>query len=244
VAAPTRATKRGSKKAAPARATNSGSKKGAPAARKRLSRDRVVEAAVGLADQRGIEALTMRNLSEELGVVPMALYKHVAHKDELLGRMVDAVFSEIDYDREQDWRKLLRARALALRQALLRHPWAVGLMETGALGPSRLTDHETVMRCLRVDVGLTLPMSLHALGLLDGLVYGFTLQQRAYAADLGGKKPTETPKAKNIRQPIPDPEEYPYVTELLGELERQGYDYGEEFEFGLELTLDGIDRLR
>jgi AcrR family transcriptional regulator len=205
----------------------------------------VVVAAVALADERGIEALTMRNLSHALGVVPMALYKHVTHKEELLDLMVDVVFSEIEYEDGPEWRAMLHDRALALREVLVRHPWAIGLMETGTLGPARLRDHETVMRCLREKARLSLPMSLHALSVLDGLVYGFTLQQRAYAVEVDGKK--QLPMGRLVetvhRQVVP-PEEYPYFSELVSELASQGYDYANELEFGLELLLDGIDRHR
>jgi AcrR family transcriptional regulator len=228
VTAPSRATR-----VSPARATN----------RKRLSRDQVVVAAVALADEQGIESLTMRNLSQTLGVVPMALYKHVANKDELLDLMVDVVFDELDYEQDGEWRAVLHDRALALREALIQHSWAIGLMESGTLGPARMSDHELVMRCLREDAGLSFAMALHALSVLDGLVYGFALQQRAYAADLGVKRPSEAQKVVSVPHVVP-PDRYPYFSELLDKLAKQGYDYREEFEFGLELLLDGIGRLR
>jgi AcrR family transcriptional regulator len=204
----------------------------------------VVDAAVTLADQRGIESLTMRNLSEELGVVPMALYKHVAHKEELLELMVDEVFSELDYADARNWRTMVRGRALALREALVRHPWAIGLMESGTLGPARLRDHDTLMRCLRERAGLTLPNALHALSVLDGLVYGFALQQRAYTNEASGDTRLRPGSVQTVHQQIADPEEYPYLNELVTRLAKQGYDYRKEFAFGLELLLDGIDRLR
>jgi AcrR family transcriptional regulator len=204
----------------------------------------VVEAAVALADKRGIESLTMRNLSQALGVVPMALYKHVAHKEQLLDLMVDVVFDEIEYDAEADWRTMLHDRALAVRQALLRHPWAIGLMETGTLGPARLRDHETLMRCLRENAGLSLPMALHALSVLDGLVYGFALQQRAFSVERDDENRLADTVVQSVRRQIAAPDEYPHFNELVLQLADQGYDYGKEFEFGLELLLDGIERAR
>jgi AcrR family transcriptional regulator len=204
----------------------------------------VVDAAVALADQRGIEALTMRNLSQALGVVPMAIYKHVTHKEELLDLMVDQVFTELEYDDARQWRTMVRGRALALREALVRHPWAVGLMESGTLGPGRLRDHDTVMRCLRKRAGLSLPNALHALSVLDGLVYGFALQQRAYASETKGDTRLTPDSVQTVRQQIESPDQYPYLNELVTTLAKQGYDYGREFAFGLDLLLDGIDRLR
>jgi AcrR family transcriptional regulator len=204
----------------------------------------VVDAAVALADERGIESLTMRNLSQALGVVPMALYKHVAHKEELLDLMVDLVFSELAYDDAREWRTMVRGRALALREALIRHPWAIGLMESGTFGPARLRDHDTLMRCLRERAGLSLPDALHALSVLDGLVYGFALQQRSFANEANGDKGLDPGAVQTVNQQIASPDEYPYLNELITRLAKQGYDYGKEFAFGLELLLDGIDRLR
>jgi AcrR family transcriptional regulator len=202
----------------------------------------VIGAAVDLADADGIDALTMRNLSQDLGVVPMALYKHVAHKEELLDLMVDVVYGEIKMDTEAGWRDALRGRAISMREALVRHPWAVGLMESGMYGPARLRDHEKVMKCLREDAAMSFPMALHALSLLDGLVYGFALQQRALGSEtVGDHHVWLQPVHREL--PVP-PEEYPFLTELLENLSRSGYDYAEEFEFGLNLVLDGLEHFR
>jgi AcrR family transcriptional regulator len=237
VTAPSRAT--------PTRARATRAKKGSPATRERLNRDQVVAAAVAVADEQGIDSLTMRNLSQPLGVVPMALYKHVANKEELLELMVDLVFAEIEYEGAPDWRAMVYDRALALREALVRHPWAIGLMETGALGPARLRDHETLMRCLRDQAGLSIAMALHAISVLDGLVYGFALQQRAYAIEVDGvRQLSNEPLVRSVKRQIASPEDYPYFSELLVQLADQGYAYGKEFEFGLDLLLDGIERRR
>ena len=101
----------------------------------RLSRDRIVRAAVDLADAEGLEGLSMRRLAEELDAAPMALYRHVTNKDDLIDDMIDVVFSELDVPTGSGWRTAMRERARGMRQALLRHPWAVGLMEAGTPGP-------------------------------------------------------------------------------------------------------------
>src|SRR5438270_7243214 len=106
------------------------------ATRKPLSSARVLQAAVALADEAGLDAFSMRGLAQELGVVPMALYKHVANKDELLDGMVDIVFSETDSPSSgADWKSALRCRAVSAREGLKRHPWAIGLMESRHPGP-------------------------------------------------------------------------------------------------------------
>jgi AcrR family transcriptional regulator len=110
--------------------------------RKPLSSARVLQAAVALADEAGLEAFSMRGLAQELGVVPMALYKHVANKDELLDGMVDIVFSEIELPPgDRDWRSAMRRRAISTREALKRHSWAIGMMESRHPGPANLRNH-------------------------------------------------------------------------------------------------------
>src|ERR1700733_15433105 len=109
------------------------------ATRKPLSSARVLQAAVARADEAGLEAFSMRGLAQELGVVPMALYKHVGNKDELLDGMVDIVFGEMTFTAVgKDWRSALRHRAITAREALKRHGWAIGLMESRHPGPANL----------------------------------------------------------------------------------------------------------
>ncbi|MFL5798221.1 MAG: TetR/AcrR family transcriptional regulator C-terminal domain-containing protein [Actinomycetota bacterium] len=211
--------------------------------RVRLSRDRVLRAAVVLADQTGIEGLSMRHLAQELGVVPMALYKHVASKEDLLDGMVDIVFSEIDFpSRGADWRTAMRERATSTREALLRHRWANGLMESRTRpGPANLRYHNSVMACLR-EAGFSFDMAVHAYSALDSYTYGFALQEKTL--------PFETPEesaqvAEMMLDQLPPllAEEYPYLVEVVAELGKSGYDYAKEFEFALDLILDGIERL-
>src|SRR5437762_490532 len=138
-----------------------------------LSRDRVLRAAVALADNVGIEALSMRKLAEKLDVVPMALYKHVANKEELLDGMVDVVFGEVEFYAGDGWRPAMRERATKMRQALVRHPWAVGRMETGMPGPANLRHHNATMGCLRVEAGFSFRAAVHAYSVMDSYIYGF-----------------------------------------------------------------------
>jgi AcrR family transcriptional regulator len=209
--------------------------------RARLSRDRVVRAAVALADQGGIESLSMRNLAEGLGVVPMALYKHVANKEELVDGMVDVVFGEADFSTRGDWKPAMRQRAISMRQALVRHPWAIGRMESGVPGPANLRHHNATMGCLR-ETGFSFPMAVHAYSLMDSYIYGFALQEKNLPADIQAEAET---RVKHVEEQHPSPaDDYPYLMDVAEELAKSGYDYTLEFEFGLDLILDGIERLR
>src|ERR1700753_3452047 len=144
--------------------------------RTRLSRSIVLEAAIALADEDGFEGLSMRPLAQELGVVPMALYKHVANTDELRDGMVDIVFGEIESPPiDDDWRSAMRRRAISVREAMTRHSWAIGLMETRSPGPANLRNHNAVMGCLR-EAGFSFKTAIHAYSVQDAYIYGFALQ--------------------------------------------------------------------
>jgi AcrR family transcriptional regulator len=210
--------------------------------RSRLNRHRVVRAAVGLADEGGFDHLSMRKLAEKLDVVPMALYKHVANKEELLDGMVDVVFGEVEFSSEGGWRAALRERARKMREALLRHPWAVGLMETRMPGPANLRHHNATMGCLREEAGLSFRAAVHAYTVMDSYIYGFALQEKTLAPDIAEEAETRLEKLED-EHPSPA-DEYPHLMEVVAELGKSGYDYTEEFEFGLDLILDGIERLR
>src|SRR6266508_448536 len=136
--------------------------------RGRLSRARVLRAAIAHADAGGLEAVTMRNLAEELEVAPMALYRHVANKDDLIDAMIDVVFSEISLPLGgADWRTAMRQRAISVREALSRHRWAIGLMESRrSPGPANLRHHDAVLGCLRA-AGFSIEMTAHAYSVLD-----------------------------------------------------------------------------
>ena len=214
---------------------------GAPS-RLPLSRERVLRAATALADAGGIESLTMRRLGEELGVEAMSLYKHVANKDDLIDGMTDAVFAEIDLPSgATDWRTAMRERAISVRAALSRHPWATPLMQSRTSpGPATMRHHDTVIGSLRA-AGFSVALTAHALSALDSYIYGFALQQRSLPFETG-EQTAELAEAILAQFPA---EAYPHLAELtVQHVLQPGYDYGDEFEFGLDLVLDGLERAR
>jgi AcrR family transcriptional regulator len=208
--------------------------------RRRLSRDLVLHAAIAHADAGGLEALTMRQLAEMLEVAPMALYRHIANKDDLIDAMVDVVFSEIGLPSGgADWRTAMRQRAISLRDVLLRHRWAVGLMESRrSPGPANLRHHDAVIGKLRA-AGFDIAMAAHAYSLLDSYIYGFALTKM----NLPFRTSEEIGEvAESMLQPFPA-NEYPNLVEMLAEhVMKPGYDYGDEFEYGLDVILDGLER--
>ena len=207
-----------------------------------LNRQRVLGAAVALADRGGVRSLSMRKLAHELGVEAMSLYHHVANKDDILDGIVDVVFSEIELPSgDADWKAAMRQRAISAREALLRHPWATGLMESRSTpGPATLRHHDAVLGILRT-AGFSVELAAHAFSVLDSYIYGFALQE----ANLPFDTPEETAEvAQAIMAELPA-DEYPHLTEMTVEHVLQpGYDYGNEFLFGLDLILDGLDRAR
>src|SRR5438309_2586629 len=211
-------------------------------ARAAVSREPVLEAGITLAESEGIAKLSMRKLGQEVRVEAMSLYNHVRNKEELLNGMVDIVFSEIDLPAAgEDWPTAMRRRAISARQALKRHPWAIGLMESRAQpGPATLRHHDSVLRNLR-EGGMSIEMAAHAYSLLDSYIYGFTLNEQSLPFDSSPAKVAEV--AGNIMRALPSGE-YPYLTEMAVEhAMKPGYDYGDEFEFGLNLILDGLKRI-
>jgi AcrR family transcriptional regulator len=208
--------------------------------REPLTRDQVLRAAVTYADAHGIAALSMRKLGEAVGVEAMSLYNHVAHKGALLDGMIDAVFSEIDMPSDAtDWRAAMHRRAVSARAVLGRHRWAIGLMESRTTpGPATLRHHDAVLGALRRG-GFSVAMAAHAFSVLDSYIYGFALQEAALPFEAGAQT---ADLAQDILASAP-PGEYPQLTELVVEHVMQpGYDYGDEFAFGLELILDGLER--
>ena len=206
-----------------------------------LSRERVLRAAVAFADESG-GPLSMRKLGEALGVEAMSLYNHVANKDELLDGMVDHVFGEIELPAEgAEWRTAMRRRAMSVREVMRRHRWAIGLMESrSSPGPSTLRHHDAVIGCLR-RAGFSIEMAAHAFSILDSYVYGFALEE----ASLPFHTAEETADlAQQILEQFPV-DEYPHLAELtIKHVLQPGYDYGKEYEFGLDLILDGLQRAR
>jgi AcrR family transcriptional regulator len=204
-----------------------------------LSRDRVLRAAVAFADRNGIASLSMRKLGEAVGVEAMSLYNHVANKAELLDGMIDLVFGEIELpDDAPDWKAAMRTRAVSARQALARHRWAVGLMESrSSPGSATLGHHDRVIGVLR-RAGFSIPMAAHAYALLDSYIYGFALQEASLPFETGEQ-------TADLAQEIlaGAAEAYPNLTEFTVEhVLKPGYDFGDEYQFGLDLILDGLER--
>ena len=205
-----------------------------------LSRERVIGGAVAVADAGGLGSLTMRSLAQELGVKPMSLYHHVSNKDEILDAITDAVFSEIELPPAgAEWRPAMRDRAISARRALGRHPWATPLMQSRTNpGPATLRHHDAVIGSMR-RAGFSVAMAAHAFSLLDAYVYGFALQEATLPFD----SDTAPDVAEAIMAQFPR-DAYPYLAELTIEHVLQpGYDFGDEFEIGLDLILDGLGRL-
>jgi AcrR family transcriptional regulator len=209
--------------------------------RRRLSRELVLRAAIAHADADGLEALSMRTLAEMLEVAPMALYRHVANKDDLIDAMVDVVFSEIGVPAGGgDWKTAMRRRAIAVRDVLARHRWAIGLMESRRNpGPANLRHHDAVIGRLRA-AGFEVAMAAHAYSLLDSYIYGFALTKMNLP--FGPQDIVEV--AESMLEPFPV-NEYPNLVEFISEhAMKPGYDYGNEFEYGLDLILDGLEQAR
>jgi AcrR family transcriptional regulator len=211
------------------------------AEKSKLDRTQVLRAAVALADAEGVAALTMRKLAETLGVEAMSLYHHVANKDGILDGMVDLVFAEIEVPAEGGWKSAMRRRARSARAALSRHAWAIGLMESRRNpGPATLRHHDAVIGCLRSD-GFTIGQAAHAFSLLDSYVYGFAMQEQ----NLPFRTAEELRRMADELLPQLPADQFPHMTEMiLKHALKPGYAYAHEFEFGLELILDGLERVR
>lgn len=206
----------------------------------RLTREAVLREALVLADEAGLSALTMRKLAERLGVEAMSLYHHVANKEQILDGIVDAVFAEVDLPDVDGgaWRAELHRRTDSMRDALRRHPWAIGLLESRRQpGPATLRHHDAVLGSLRTG-GFSVTGAAHAFSVLDSYVYGFALQETALPFETGDGELEDI--AAGIVEQMG--EGFPHLTELITEHAlRPGYDYGEEFAIGLDLVLDGLE---
>jgi AcrR family transcriptional regulator len=200
----------------------------------------VLRAAVRLADEGGIESLSMRKLAQDLGVKAMSLYNHVANKDDLLDGIVDIVVNEIEVPNlGVDWKTAMRRRAMSAHEVLLRHPWStMPLVSRVNVGPAMLRYVDATLGCLR-EAGFSLEMADRAWNAIDSHIYGFTLQELNF--------PFETEEyseaAKNGLSLIPA-DKYPYLNRLTHDVMEGRYDGIHDFEFGLELILNGLDRFR
>ena len=212
-----------------------------------VTRDHVVAAAVDLADAAGVGALTMRALADALGVAPMSLYHHVPNKEAILDAVVDAVFAEVEAPVPgRPWRAELRRRSASLRAALGRHPWALALMEfRSSPGPATLRHHDAVLGTLRAG-GFDLPATAHAYAVLDAFVYGFALQEAMLPISRDGETPADlVEQAAQDLAPALEAGGMAHLAEFVtGHALRPGYSFAASFEVGLELVLDGLERLR
>ena len=206
-----------------------------------LSRERVIEAAVGLADAQGIEALTMRRLAQELGVEAMSVYHHVANKDDILDGIVQQVLEECELPAPGDeWKAAIRRTAISTHEVLVRHPWAANLILGGAgTGAARLRYMDGILGTLR-RAGFSAEMTDHAYHALDSHIMGFTLWQ--VGMNLGTEENLKEMAAQFLAQlPVA---EFPHLAEHIEQhLKTRVADDVGEFEFGLRLILDGLDRL-
>lgn len=206
----------------------------------KLTRERVLEVAIALADDHGIDALSMRKLAGGLGVEAMSLYHHVANKDDLLDGMVDRAVGEFALpSTDGDWRTEMHRRAVSVREVLRRHPWATGLLESRSNpGDATITHHDAVLGCLR-NAGFSLELAGHAFALIDAYLYGFALQDRNLPFDTEEEL---NALASALLERFPA-QRYPHFAEYAtGRVLRPGYDFGDEFAFGLDLILDGLER--
>ena len=213
-----------------------------PKRRPALSRDRVVHEAVELADHEGIDALSMRKLAQALGVEAMSLYHHVANKDDLLDGMVDLVFSEVEMPTAgSPWQAEIRRRCTSLREVLLRHPWAVGRLDSRrSPGMANLLHHDAVLGCLRAG-GFTVRGSGQAFAMIDSYVYGFVVQELSLPMEPGEDT---ADLAVEILASAPT-DALPHLAEMVKDyVGLPGYAFANEFEPGLDLLLDALERQR
>ena len=213
------------------------------ARRSPLTREQVLRSAVEIADRDGIAALSMRALARHLGVEAMSLYHHVANKEALLDGMVDLVFAEIHVPRVgEDWQDEMRLRSHSGREVLTRHRWAVGLMDSRRNpGFATLRHHDAVIGCLRA-AGFSVALAAHAFALLDSQLFGFMVQALSLPFEGGGEDLHEL--AGSILSEVPA-DALPHFVELATtHVLQPGYDFGDEFGYGLELILDGLERRR
>jgi AcrR family transcriptional regulator len=215
---------------------------GTPARRAPLTEERVLAAALKLADAGGLEALSMRKLGQALGVEAMAVYYHFANKERVLDGIVDLVFGEIELPVVgADWKTAMRRRAISVRDALLRHRWAIGLMESRTNpGPANLRHHDAVIGCLRA-AGFDMAAVATAYSLLDAYIYGFAMTKM----NLPFEDTSDIVEMSESMLAPFAPGEYQNLADFITEHAMQpGYDFADEFEVGLDVILDGLERLR
>ncbi len=208
--------------------------------RPRLTKDRVLRAAVDLADREGLGALTMRRLGAELGVEAMSLYKHVANKEAILDGIVELLVGQIEMPGAgADWKQAMRQRAVSARTVLAGHSWAIGLLETrGSMGPATMRYLDAILGNLRSS-GFSVDDAVHAFWLLDSYVYGHVIQETSLSPVSASPPATEsTGSARELAAKA----EYPHLAELGEHALGAGYSVDREFRYGLDLILDALER--
>src|ERR671918_2600213 len=202
----------------------------------RVSREQVLDAALAIADEGGLAAVTMANVGARLGVEAMSLYRHIGNKEEMLDGLVDRVFAEIEVPADaRDWRDALRRRAVSAHDALRRHPWAIGLMESRSQpGPATLGHHDAMLGHL-FRAGFDGHGATRVYNLLDSYIYGFALQE----ATLPFSSPEEMASLSGeMLAQVADA--YPQLARVQRELVGAGFDYAREFEAGLDIILGAL----
>lgn len=228
------------------------------ATRDPVTRERIFATAVAIADSSGLAGVTMRTLARELGVEPMSLYYHVANKQALLDGVVDALMVELEERlggftvpaAGADWMPLLRARILTAREVLLRHPWAPSLLESRTTMQPRVVRYFDSVLGILVEGGFDYDQAHHALHALGSKVLGFDqeLFAPADAGDPGADGSGDAAAAELMAQLAA---EVPYLTAMLGQIAHDDPDSTlgwcddqAEFEFGLDIVLEGLERRR
>ena len=211
----------------------------------RLSRDQIISGAIKLTDEIGLEPLTIRKLCDYLGTKPMSIYHYVSGKDDIIDQMVSRVFEEIGPpDNSIGWKDAIAGRARSLRSALRRHPWAIPIMESRRKPGVDILAHHEAMLATWLSTGFPLSVIAHGIAAVDAFVYGFAIQEASLP--LGGNLPEGgdlNQASTEIVAPL-DPEQYPNLVRFTMEHVMQpGYDFGDSFEPGLRMVLEGVDRL-
>jgi len=202
-----------------------------------LSKERIFQAAIDVADREGLQALTMRRLGAELGVEAMAVYKHVSSKDDILDGMVELVVSLIEAPGHgMDWRDAMGRRAISAREVLRRHSWAIGLLDSRrSMGPNQLRYVDAVLGSLR-SAGFSVDDAAHAFSLLDSYVYGHVVQEMSWS---GRSEPSEPPG------PAPESEisstDYPHLAEVAAHAAGGTFSFDGEFTYGLDVILSALE---
>ena len=203
-----------------------------------LSTQRVIDAASRVADDAGLAGVSMRTVGRELGVEAMSLYHHVASKDALLDALAERVFERIVTPTPgRPWRTEMQARAHSAREVLSAHPWGLGLVESRrSPGPATLRHHDAVLGCLR-SAGFSVPLAAHAFSVLDAYVFGFVLTEVNLPFEAGEAAEDFVAGLDLVAA------EHPHLAEMITEqVTGRAYSYGDEFDYGLELILDGLER--